>query len=276
VVGYPIDYSADAIEAARQVMLELARVLSEYKDSIVIVGGWVPELLLTAAGVKHIGSNDVDIALNHSKISETGYRTIREHLLKRGYTQHLDQPFVFLRTVEINAQNITVHVDLLSGEYGGNSKKRRHQRVQDVLPRKARGCDLAFDNYVEIKLEGKLPGGAHDAAIIRVAGIVPFIIMKAMALADRIKEKDAWDIYFCVSNYPGGLDSLAEAFRPHLSNGLVQEGLHKIAGKFASPEHIGPTSVADFDGLRDEDARAIRQRDAYERVNKLLTLLKVV
>ena len=40
------DYSADAVAAARTVMLELVRLLGEYRDEIVIVGGWVPKLLL--------------------------------------------------------------------------------------------------------------------------------------------------------------------------------------------------------------------------------------
>jgi len=267
------DYSDNAVQAARQVMLEVARVLGEYHDSIVIVGGWVPELLMAATGAKHIGSNDVDLALNHRAITAAGYRTIREHLLARGYVPHPDQPFVFLRTVTVNGQQITVHLDLLSGEYGGNLKKRRHQRVQDVLPRKARGCDLAFDNFVEHRLEGELPGGGKDVATIRVAGIVPFIVMKGMAMAGRIKEKDAWDIVFCLTYWPGGLEALAAAFQPHLTNGLVQEGLNKIAEKFASPDHVGPKWVADFDELTDADVRAIRQRDAYERVASCLGML---
>ena len=33
------DYTADAVEAAHSVLLELARLLGEYQDSIVIVGG---------------------------------------------------------------------------------------------------------------------------------------------------------------------------------------------------------------------------------------------
>jgi len=213
--------------------------------------------------------------LNHRTLTEAGYRTIREHLLARGYTPHLDQPFVFLRTVTVNGQEITVHVDLLSGEYGGNPKKRPHQRVQDVMPRKARGCDLAFGRFVEQRLEGELPGGGRDAVSIRVAGIVPFIVMKGMALADRMKEKDAWDIVFCLTHWPGGLDALADAFRRHLSNRLVQEGLSKIGEKFASPHHVGPKWVADFDELTDAEARAIRQRDAYERVSRLLAMLRV-
>jgi len=75
------DYSADAVAAARAVMLELVRLLGEYRDEIVIVGGWVPELLLPLARPGHIGSTDVDLALDHRRITEAGYQTIREKFL---------------------------------------------------------------------------------------------------------------------------------------------------------------------------------------------------
>jgi hypothetical protein len=100
--------------------------------------------------------------------------------------------------------------------------------------------------------------------------------MKGMALHDRLKEKDAYDICFTLANYPGGLDALADGFRPHLGNRLVQEGLHKLAEKFASPGHMGPKFVADFEDIQDSDARAIRTRDAYERVDHLLRTLGVL
>ena len=54
----------------------------------------------------------------------------------------------------------------------------------------------------EITIEGKLPGGAKDSVTIRVATIVPFFIMKGIALDDRLKEKDAWDIYPVRNNAP--------------------------------------------------------------------------
>jgi hypothetical protein len=147
--------------------------------------------------------------------------------------------------------------------------------VHEGRARKARGCDLAFDLYVEIDIKGELPEGGKDQARIRVSSAVAFLVMKGMALHDRLKEKDAYDVCFTLANYPGGLDALAEGFRPHLSNLLVQEGLRKIAEKFASPEHMGPKFVADFEDIRDSDMRAIRTRDAFERVNQLLRMLGV-
>ena len=68
MVGSRIDYPDLATEAARMVMLELVRILGEYKDSMAIVGGWVPELLFANAQPKHIGSIDVDIALDQRTI----------------------------------------------------------------------------------------------------------------------------------------------------------------------------------------------------------------
>jgi hypothetical protein len=108
---------------------------------------------------------------------------------------------------------------------------------------------------------------------LKVAAIVPFIVMKGMALADRIKEKDAWDIYYCLTRHPGGVEKLIEEFGSHIDNELVKEGLRKISEKFASPGHIGPKHVADFEIVTDAGEREKLQRDAFERVNYLLEKL---
>ena len=76
-------------------------------------------------------------------------------------------------------------------------------------------------------------------------------------------------------NFPGGIDALAEEFRPHLHHGLVREGLQKIAEKFSSEKGFGPKSVVDFEGIDDPEEREHTQRDAYERVNALLNKLGI-
>ncbi len=53
-------------------------------------------------------------------------------------------------------------------EYGGTGKSRRTQVVQDVRARKARGCDLAFESYVTVTIEGELPGGGVDRVSVKV------------------------------------------------------------------------------------------------------------
>ena len=268
------DYTAEGVEAARSVLIELVHLLGEYKDDIVLIGGWIPEVLLPHHSSPHVGSMDVDLALNHKKISDDGYKMIEYLLKSRGYQQG-EQPFIFFRNVSVGDHEVKVQIDLLAGEYEGTSKDHRHQKVHGIQARKVRGCDLAFEMSKEIRIEGTLPNGAHDAVTVRVASIVPFFVMKGMAMETRMKEKDAYDIYYCLLNYPGGIDALAEEFMLHLNHGLVKEGLQKIAGKFSSEKAFGPKSVAIFDPTDDPDEQERIQRDAYERVNALLNKLGI-
>jgi hypothetical protein len=59
-------------------------------------------------------------------------------------------------------------------------------------------------------------------------------------------------------------------FEPHLKNGLVQEGLQNIAGKFRSPDDYGPSRAVLFIGEGTRDEQEIARRDAYERAAYLL------
>jgi hypothetical protein len=121
-----------------------------------------------------------------------------------------------------------------------------------------------------VTLEGELPGGGRDTVSIRVASIGAFLCMKGHALDGRLKEKDAWDIYFCLREYPGGIDAVVDRLKPVIHHGLVREALEKIGEHFATPDHRGPKHVADFENIRDTEERARVQRDAYERVRALL------
>ncbi len=270
------DYGDKEVHACKAVLLELVHLMGEIRDEMVIIGGWTPSFLLPQSEEPHIGSLDIDVALNFSKIPDDTYQTILEAFLKRGYTQDKDQPFRFFRKVAVKgSEPVDVEVDLMAGEYGGTGKGRRTQKVQDVRARKARGCDLAFDSSITVTLEGELPDGGKDKVSFKVSGIVPFLVMKGMALYERMKEKDAYDIYYCIDHYPGGVKELADEFRTLIKNKLVKEGLGKVRGKFASVEHIGPKWVADFLEIEEKEDREIIMRRAYEKVSELLDTLKI-
>jgi hypothetical protein len=269
------DYNEILVKAAKSVMLELIRMLGEYRDEMIIVGGWVPALLLPSSAEGHVGSIDIDIALDHRKVNEDAYKTIKALLESRGYRVDEEQPFIFYRNVTIEGQDITVEVDFLAGEYAGTGKKHRTQTIQDIRARKTRGCEIAFELNEELTIEGILPNGALDSVRVRVAAIVPFIVMKSMAIAGRLKEKDPYDIYYCMKHYPGGLDALIIKFRPYISNRLVIEGLQNLSEKFTSVNHYGPKAIADFNSITDKDERDSIQRDAFEHVDYFLKGLKI-
>ena len=55
--------------------------------------------------------------------------------------------------------------------------------------------------------------------------------MKGMALDERLKEKDAWDIYYCFQNYPGGLDNLIREFASRFDLVFFVSGKNSSNGK---------------------------------------------
>jgi hypothetical protein len=116
-----------------------------------------------------------------------------------------------------------------------------------------------------------MPDGATNEVIIKVADIIPFLVMKGVAIGERYKEKDAYDIYSAILHYPGGIQQLIEVFRPFRSNKLVREGLGKIKTKFKEIDSQGPIWVTNFEEIIDDEEEKERvKRDVFERVNAFL------
>ncbi len=159
----PAPDTAEAVEAARSALIELTPILGEYRDDVVLVGGWIPELLLPADDDRHVGSIDVDLALNHKELTEAGYQMIGEILRKHGYEQDTRQPFVFRKRVH----GQIVQVDFLAGEYGGTG---RGHRTQKATP----SSELV--DYVTYKaplgrLAASIPGETTIIKVPQVAGL---------------------------------------------------------------------------------------------------------
>ncbi len=264
------DYGKREVKAARSVLVELVHILGEFRDSMYLIGGTVPPFLCPEAKEQHSGTLDVDIALNHLEIDANTYKTIRKLLIEGGYKDG-KQPFQFFREVsQKNGGLITVEVDFLAGEYEGTGKSHRTQRIQDVNARKARGCDLVYNSFKELEVSAALPGGGIDRVKLKIASIVPFIVMKGFAIIDRKKEKDCYDLYYCLKHYTGGVEAVIREFRSFEGNNLVRESLRNIELKFRTIDDIGPKFVADFLDVSDTDERDIIKRDVFERVQYFL------
>lgn len=261
------DYRSGQVEAARCVLIELTQLCSEYRDHMLVIGGWVPELMFPGEG--HIGSIDVDVLLDHSNLRDTGYATIARVLEANGYRKHPQHFFSYVKTVIVNSIPFDVDVDFLAGREGGTTDARRSQHVQGIKALKTRGANKAFDFPVQIvKLSGRRPDGALDTADVRLVSVVPYFIMKSEALG-RGKRKDAYDLYFVLRRYPGGCRALAAEFVPFVDQPMVKSMEEKLWEKFGSIESAGVKDVVDFMEANGEDAERVA-RDAYERMRAFL------
>ncbi|MBO4394820.1 MAG: hypothetical protein J5819_00550 [Eubacterium sp.] len=264
------DYSAGQTEAAHRVLVELVNLFGEYKDEIRIVGGWVPELMFPGEG--HIGSVDVDVLINHLTLKDSGYQTMARILMNNGYREHPEKYFSFIKTIVVDSVSYDVDVDILAGMYGGTQKKKRSQHVQGLKALKASGGDFAFQFEAQkVKIETSRPDGAIDVANVSVIAVVPYLVMKTAAMG-RGKAKDAYDIYFLIKHYPGGVAALAELFSDVRNTPIIINMKEKLVEKFGSVSHAGPVDVSSFVEADAEETEFIR-RDAYEQVQALISMI---
>ena len=68
------------VKACKAVLLEIVHLLGEIRDNMVLIGGWTPSFIIPQGEEPHIGSLDIDLALNFEKISDDTYKTILEVL----------------------------------------------------------------------------------------------------------------------------------------------------------------------------------------------------
>ena len=262
-----VDYSEGQKIAAYTVLGEIVNLLNEFADNIRIVGGRVPTLLYPESD--HIGSIDVDVLLNQLKIKKAeSYKTIKRLLVQNGYKKHSEKYFSFVKTIVVEDVPYDVDVDFLSGKYGGDGGNvSKHIDGIKALP--ATGGNFAFEfPPTDVKIEYKRPDGALDSGHVNVISVVPYLVMKTMALG-RGKPKDAYDIYYTINHYPGGVRALAAEFTPYIGKELVQKMKEKLQEKFASIEHAGPADIISFLGITDEDDAARMKQDAYQKVRYL-------
>ncbi|HEV8061258.1 MAG TPA: hypothetical protein VGP68_15365, partial [Gemmataceae bacterium] len=205
------------------------------------------------------------------KLRPKAYESIRKKLVDAGYCQSSDMANRFFRSIE--GTSLEVKVDLITGEFPVLAAEGTHLQIQELAVWKARGLDLAFEFQQDVFVEGVLPNGGHNRITAKVPTIPAFLCIKAIALSERMKEKDAYDIYFSIDNFAGGYKALAAEFRGKLANNLISEGLANLRDKFARLEGIGPVwaaRVAEGTTLGTGSNLELEQRRAFELVNALL------
>ncbi len=219
------DYSKEMVQAAYCVLGEIVNILEPYADDMRIVGGWVPLLLFP--GNDHIGSIDVDVLFNQNEIRKAqSYENIKRILIRNGYRKHTTKYFTYVKTIIVNGDSYDVDVDLLSGKYGGDEGGvSKHVDGIKALP--ATGGNFAFEFPPQkVKINYTRVDGAQDIGHVRVISIVPYIVMKASALG-RGKPKDAYDIYYCINHFEGGVKMLLKEMIPYKDNKLIRSTCEK-------------------------------------------------
>ena len=268
------EYTSRANEAVKAVLIEIGQVLASYKDALVLVGGIVPGLLLPDADPPHLGTIDIDLMLNPEKL-EDRYATVVKLLQDAGYNLNEPDPTTFQLYKDVTVDDgpaIRIVVDLLRP--AGKLKKRKSKLVRDLRVQEINEGRVALEHFQTITIEGYDPIKRPNKVELQITTLPGLLVLKGDALNSRGKDKDAYDIYYAVRNYPGGPVILAEACQPLLKE--FKTSFEHIAQRWKTYDDYGPMTVRQFlevypdmGDLRGEEL----QRDAFEQVRAWLDAL---
>jgi hypothetical protein len=256
-------------EAARAVLMEVLNALGAMRDELVIVGGWVPDLLYPASN--HMGSLDVDLAVSPKAIGENAYSSIRERLTQIGYTMQ-ESPTRFFKHLPGLAN--PVKIDLITGLYVSLQWQDSIQ-VDDIRINALRGIDLAFEASETITIDGTMPDGSVNQVTARLVAPEAYILIKAIALDERTKDKDAYDIAFVLSRYQPSLADLAKKVHGISRAGIGKEALELLRAKFRTFDSVGPVWAGRAAATGGEDEVQF-QRAAFEDASELFRCLDAI
>lgn len=288
-------YTSLHAELCERTLVTLLRGLGPWKAGIYLIGGLAPRYLIALPSDEevrqpHAGTTDVDIVLDLDMLAEVeAYRRLEENLKALGFVRGTNeegnpQHYSWRKPI---GQGITIVVDLLcdaSVEEGGQVARLAGERRLSAL--KIPGAHLAIEDYVEVEITAELldeRGVATER--VRVANIVPFIVLKALAYDDRLEQKDAYDLIYCLMYYQTGPTDVAAAFarslQQWLDEPLLQRAVEILRTRFASDDRVlgyrkdGPTGYAGFltdPGRRDLDD--LNRRNASAVVELFLSTLE--
>jgi predicted nucleotidyltransferase len=261
-------YESEQVELVLMTCRYISTILGDFMDEIVIVGGLVPSLIIDQSNLPegiepHAGTMDLDIGLSIAVYDDQLYQKITERLRGAGFSPDTnDKGNPTNQRWQINNGGGKVTIDFLipATEEDVGKAKRFKNLEKDFAALPADGLMLAFDDYIEIALNGPtIKGETIVNRKIRVCGPGAYIVLKAIAFNNRGENKDAYDLFYTVRNYGAGPEEVAERFLALGSSEYCTRALTVIKENFLEINYVGCRRAAEFllgDDAGEEDLQA--------------------
>ncbi len=232
----------------------------------------------------HVGTTDLDVVVGVALETdeEEAYRTLQKNLIESGFTPGRDPDTGSEMTSrwERSVDGVTVALEFFCPVGDGAPGRLKRNPGSGVGSRvsaiRTRGAELAATDYIIAPLAGDTldEGGIRENVHVKVANILPLLVLKSFALDERDKDKDAYDIVWTLNAYREGPSSVAEAARrsPVVNETTVGEAIDLLRSHFRTHEHTGPARYARFEiaGSEDGDERDRLRRYAHGTVAAFL------
>jgi hypothetical protein len=265
----------------RATCLQVATVLGDLMDDLVIIGGLVPSLLIDQNNLEegveaHVGTLDLDVGMSLAIFDDEHYQAITERLRSAEFEPDKNDKGnpVFQRWVHREYRKITVDF-LIPPSYetdrGGAIRKLEKDFGAIIAP----GLELAFQDFQIISISGTTLKGENTTRRVRVCGAGAYVVLKALTFRNRGENKDGYDLYYLIRNYGAGVDEVAARFRKLLPNRECDKALEILREDFAEPNSVGVRRTVAF--LRGEgETDEVLQAEVVGFIESFLASVEIV
>lgn len=278
-------YTPEAVAACEKALITLLTKIGPWGAQLVLIGGMAPRYLVGPPPEQlppHVGTTDLDVVIGValSADDEAAYRTLQKNLVEAGFAparDDADREVSFRWEREVDG--IPVILEFFCPLGGGEPGSLRRNPGAGVGSRisaiRVRGADLAAQDHITVTLTGETldGGGIRERVPVKVANILPFIVLKSFALDERDKDKDSYDLVWCITAYQDGPGSAADACARSgaAKSEAMTEAIEMLRKNFRSIDHSGPARYALFEsaGAAGEQVMRLR-RYAFGAVNEFL------
>jgi hypothetical protein len=220
-----------------------------------------------------VGTQDLDLGLELALLDGRRYEAVTQRLRDAGFEPDQNDEGNDTRQ-RWRSTRVDVTIDFLiapsrEGDKGGKLRDIQPDFAALITP----GLDLAFRDSEPVLLEGEtIDDDGTAQRRVRVCGPGAFVVLKALAFRDRGERKDAYDLYYLLRNYGGGIKGIVARLVPLLDHPKAGEALEILREDFEEARRVGPVRVAKFiAGGRDADIEA--SVSAY--VHELLRMVEL-
>lgn len=211
------DYTPATVAACEKALRTLVTRIGPWGAQLVLIGGMAPRYLLGSMppGLPpHVGTTDLDVVIGVALETEeeAAYGTLQRNLVETGFAPSRDpdtgaeMSFRWERRVD----GIGVVLEFFCPVGDGTPGRLRRNPGEGVGAKisaiRTRAAELAPADHVTVHLTGDTldHGGIREHVPVKVANILPLLVLKALALQERDKDKDAYDIVWTLAAYGRG------------------------------------------------------------------------
>lgn len=279
-------YTPASVTACEKTLRSLLSNIGPWGPRVVLIGGMAPRYLVPDVQLQvgaHIGTTDLDVVIGVA-VEDVGeaYRTLQKNLSDLGFSPSRDpqtgNEMSFRWERKVDGVPVTLEFfcpvgDGIPGRAQRNPVTAAGSKISAI---RTRGAELAGEDFIEVDLSGETldHGGVREHVSLKVANILPLLVLKAFALQEREKDKDAYDVIWLLRSHQGGPRGAAQAaaLSPIVDSPEVAAAIEVLRSVFRTHEHSGPSQYARFlaDDINDLDDRVRLQRLAHGTMNEFL------